>query len=480
MASQCGGMFGAARGGAIGRGGRQGPISSNRPLDPAIVDGEKDSRYGNGGLQSRNKVKLRSSVRIEDTTVKVTASSIRGGRLADRPAQPRPWPPAALEHLDPPAKLATSVDFMAFVNKQITKKPEPKPSAAPPTSLPKRPEPKTSVAQPTLVPPGSMEQATSTKALGVSAAPTATKEKAPIQQAPREDFRPPHVSPSSLTEGRPSPVVSEEAAIGLGISGLDLERAPTASKVEIEVAILRTYIEANDVDGLLKFLGSLLKIERGGRPVTTATQATPALVASNWASPVEETPRTTKITENPFGANEPVIAKTATLPTPESAKPKPKPKPKPAPSSTKSKSLSESKWATGAPTPRPIPRPTPTTSALQSRSTNGVPRYPLKNDSPAIFGDLKNVFRLPEDEPARRMKATQTSHNGPKEIAIKRTKPGAGFDELVAEYERMKIKAPSPEVNAALNTAKALGAAFGAHRGQMQNDDGNESEESEL
>ena len=465
---------------------------SSRPLDPAIVAGEKDSRYANGGLQSKTRSKAKAKVEIQSNVVKMTPAAPRGGAGLPRGGgtrrvvQDRPWPPAALSHLSQsPAsspKLASPTAFMAAAVQQLPKKKEaaPKPTVAQPSNN-----------QSTVAKPAKTEQ-------------PKLPEITTIKQVARDELRG-SVSPSSLTEGKPSPVSpspvenEDEAtvnvkAVGLGISGVGLgghtskpsddKPLPKKTTIELEIAILRKFLEMKDVAGLIKFLeGQVMPPPGGRRGITTTAQTKPGWAASGWAAAPQQR-------MNPFAAKEPVIAGPGVLQPPAAPKLKSKPKRQCPVSSGKSKGLSDSKWATPG---LALAREAQVTRALMPRSTNSIPHNVAKSDSSEILGDIRNVSRLTENEAECRFKIEAGQDPTIKKPAgIHRVRAGPGFQQLVKEVEAMKLKEAkatkakktTSEVNEALSVTRSLVFQYTGGQTVNGNGDGNgkaeESDESEL
>ncbi|RMZ89419.1 hypothetical protein DV736_g3358, partial [Chaetothyriales sp. CBS 134916] len=418
-ASKAGG--GAASAGFGGSGSTDLSTKGYRPLDPAVVAGEKDSRYGRSGFQptakSKSNGQSKPNVCLDDSTVRVTRAST-GGRVF----QKRSWPPKGLEYLIPAPRLADPRSFMGAVTK----------------ALPALKAPCPNVASMTI--------------RGVSLAVKAAKDERPIAKACGHEFRAPNISPDGLTEGKPcpqmliSPGLESEctekmsALVGLGIAGVETKSASllitqAAKEAQLDVGRIRNFVEKKETDALMEYLEQVLDIKS--------------------ADPMQESVLPT-VLPNPFKSKEPNSTAKA-----DSGAASSKTHSSQAPSSTtESRSLTESIWApigskaqstTGRAPLKADPskgnvseafKPhTATIFGADGMKMGQARRSTIESESTAIFGDVTALCRLPGMEPVaskgtKGVKSVKTEGAKTGKSKIKRTTAGPGYEVLVREMEQ--------------------------------------------
>ncbi|RMZ81005.1 hypothetical protein DV738_g2490, partial [Chaetothyriales sp. CBS 135597] len=410
------------------------PIKDYRPLDPAVVAGEKDSRYGRGGLQAMTKSKSSASgkpnVLLHDSTVKVSRPS-----TGDRVVQKRPWPPKGLEHLVAAPPLADPNSFMAAVTKTLPK------LQASSNSATKRPAAVKGPSVPAMTIQGASLTVKAAEPVG---------DKRPVAKACGNGSGTPNIRPDGFTEGKSgeemliSPYLEGESAetgmsapldpeiVGVGTKPGSPLSTRTAKKAQFDADRIQNFVEKEEIAGLVKYLKQALGM-KSGDPMQESTL--PALLQSEKANSTANVDSKTAPTQAP--------------PSPEWTK-----------------SLNDSIWAlpasktestSGRVALKALTNKENVSGSFKARTTpmsgdevkeDQPKRSMVEADSSAVFGDVTALCRLPGVELAgsRGPKGVKVEEDKTNQTKIKRTAAGPGYEALVREMEQAKKQSEAEKV----------------------------------
>ncbi|RMD44842.1 hypothetical protein DV735_g407, partial [Chaetothyriales sp. CBS 134920] len=413
------------------------PLKDYRPLDPAVIAGERDSRYGRGGLQatkSKSSARNKPSVVLDDFTVRVTRPSTAGRGL-----QKRPWPPKGLEHLTAAPPLADPNSFMAAVTKTLPNLKGPsKPAATRPTIK------------------GASAPSMTTR--GVSVAVKATGEERVIAKPFENRSRDPGIPPDDFTEAKSadglliSPYLEGEgvetmsAPVGLGILGFEPKPGPplsnqTANKIHLDADPIRNFLEKEEIDGLVKYLKQALGMKPGD---SVQESAPPAPLQCQKVNPIANSDSKTALARAP--------------PSPEWTK-----------------SLNDSIWALPGSKPKSTSGRAPLQTITNHGNDSGIfkshptsmgggmvtagspRRSATEAESTTVFGDVTALYRLPGVElvGSRGLRAVKAEEDKTSKTRIKRIAPGPGYEALVREIEQAKKQSEAEKAMETLSLSRS-------------------------